>query len=572
MKRTLFAAPLLALVAMLAVAAGEGEGAAASLELSAPGEYPIVQEKQTVSVIGTYDQRLASGTLEDAKFTLWFEELTNIHVDWVDMIEWEEAVEKYNLILASGDLPDVLIPHSRITVQQAFDQGAAGAFVGLKDLIAEHMPGLSARLAEVPEVHQRITMPDGENYYFPIVSAGCFHCQYSTKMWVYKPWVDQLGLKWPPETPEEFADMLRAFRDQDPNGNGKQDEIPFLSATSGWNVDPISFLMNAWIYTAHPYDLNYGALLERSPSDVRFVANTQEWRDGLKYLRMLHDEELLAEESFVWTEKEAKQTTENPDHPVVGSFQAGWFGRFTIHGGGTGRFAEFKPIPPLRGPSGLQQTRYHPPSVNVQSVITSAAEHPAMIAKWVDWFYEDPIAHSLLARNFLQEGSEWRYLTEEEKTLGWVTRDGGPAKTIRLESDVYSLDLDDDGWSRTTLGYWEWDAHSAMPPEWEGDPTRVEWRLMVATRDLMLPYRVEKHIPPDVIFQGMEQEELVDLTETITSRNGLVMQRGAEFITGKRDIHDDATWDAYVDELERAGVERYVELWQEALQNSGYFN
>ena len=160
------------------------------------------------------------------------------------------------------------------------------------------------------------------------------------------------------------------------------------------------------------------------------MANTQEWRDGLKYLRMLQDEGLLAEESFVWTEKEAKQTTENPDHPLVGSFQAGWFGRFTIHGGGTGRFGEFKPIPPLRGPSGLQQTRYHPPSVNVQSVITSAAEHPAMIAKWVDWFYEDPIAHALLARNFLQEGSEWRYLTEDEKQLGWVTRDGGPATTI----------------------------------------------------------------------------------------------------------------------------------------------
>ena len=103
------------------------------------------------------------------------------------------------------------------------------------------MPGLSARLAEVPAVQQRITMPDGEIYYFPIVSAGCFHCQYSTKMWVYKPWVDQLGLKWPPETPDEFADMLRAFRDGDPNGNGKQDEIPFLSATSGWNVDPVSF-------------------------------------------------------------------------------------------------------------------------------------------------------------------------------------------------------------------------------------------------------------------------------------------------------------------------------------------
>ena len=260
---------------MLAVAGGEGEGAAAGIELSAPGEYPIVQEKQTITVIGTYDQRLASGTLEDAKFTEYFEELTNVHVDWVETIEWEEAVEKYNLILAAGDLPDVLIPHSRITVQQAFDQGrrrglhrpqgpdrraharleraarggAGGApahhHAGRGELL---LPDRFRRLLPLPVLDQDVGLPALGRPARTEVAAG-----------------DARG---------EFADMLRAFRDRDPNGNGKQDEIPFLSATSGWNVDPISFLMNAWIYTVHPYDLNYGAFLERSPADVRFVANT----------------------------------------------------------------------------------------------------------------------------------------------------------------------------------------------------------------------------------------------------------------------------------------------------------
>ena len=76
-----------------------------------------------------------------------------------------------------------------------------------------------------------------------------------------------------------------------------------------------------------------------------------------------------------------------------------------------------------------------------------------------------------------------------------------------------------------------------------------------------------------MFFQGgLIHQRRRAFEDDITSRNGLVMQRAAEFITGKRDLHDDASWDAYVDELQRAGVERCVELWQEALQSSGYFN
>ena len=57
-------------------------------------------------------------------------------------------------------------------------------------------------------------------------------CQYQPdEMYVYRPWLDKLGLDIP-ETTEEFYQMLKAFKEQDPNGNGVADEIPF-SATPG---------------------------------------------------------------------------------------------------------------------------------------------------------------------------------------------------------------------------------------------------------------------------------------------------------------------------------------------------
>ena len=94
---------------------------------------------------------------------------------------------------------------------------------------------------------------------------------------------------------------------------------------------------------------------------------------------------------------------------------------------------------------------------------------------------------------------------------------------------------------------------------------------MVATRDLYEPNApADKWIPADLIFDESIQDEQIDLAEVITSKEGLVMQRAAEFILGRKDINDDSDWNAYLAELDRAGVGRYVELWKQALENGGY--
>ena len=42
---------------------------------------------------------------------------------------------------------------------------------------------------------------------------------------IRQDWLDELGLSMP-ETQDELVEVLKAFRDQDPNGNGIADEIP----------------------------------------------------------------------------------------------------------------------------------------------------------------------------------------------------------------------------------------------------------------------------------------------------------------------------------------------------------
>ena len=143
----------IALAALLAVgglafAAGDEEAAASAYQLNPPGTYPVVDEKVTITAIAYYSSSTSSGTPGDAAFATYLEDLTNVQVDFVEMIESNGAQEKFNLILASGDLPDVLIPHGSITAQQVFLHGSNGTFLPLNDLIEERMPSLKQRLSE----------------------------------------------------------------------------------------------------------------------------------------------------------------------------------------------------------------------------------------------------------------------------------------------------------------------------------------------------------------------------------------------------------------------------------------
>jgi ABC-type glycerol-3-phosphate transport system substrate-binding protein len=67
-----------------------------------------------------------------------------------------------------------------------------------------------------------ITSPDGGLYSFPFYYSDPTDPQ-CYAYWINKDRLDKLGLEMP-TTPDELFDVLVAFRDGDPNGNGIPDE------------------------------------------------------------------------------------------------------------------------------------------------------------------------------------------------------------------------------------------------------------------------------------------------------------------------------------------------------------
>jgi hypothetical protein len=282
-------------------------------------------------------------------------------------------------------------------------------------------------------------------------------------------------------------------------------------------------------------------------------------------------EGLLAPETFVQKNEQTRAIVEHPEAAKVGSVPAGWFGVFTVNGGGTGRFADYWPIAPLIGPNGEQNARFQPAAVRFHTKITKAADRPDIIAQWANYFYDDKDPAFIDTWNYALEGVDFRYLTEEEKKLGLVSRDGHPAETLPIISDTYGLGADkkDKGWTRAAPRWTPYNV-GGLPLEWKDDRSKQEYWLMVWTRDLMQPYGGEHYIPPNLVFDESTMDEMTDLREAISSGTGVVMNWSTEFIVGTRDITDNGEWEAYKRELTRAGVDRYLKLWQDTITNAGY--
>ena len=153
---------------------------------------------------------------------------TNIHLKDVTVganmrtDENSGKTEALNLMLASGTIPDI-VGSSRIKdfVNQ---YGPEGAFLPLNDLIDEHAPNLKKFFAEKPEIAAAISAADGNMYYIPYLPDG----KYGRAYWIRTDWLNKLGLEMP-ETVEDYEKVLRAFKTQDPNGNGEADEVPYFA-------------------------------------------------------------------------------------------------------------------------------------------------------------------------------------------------------------------------------------------------------------------------------------------------------------------------------------------------------
>ena len=202
--------------------------------------FPISPEKISVTMMRSIDP-----SVETPLFTkLWFErmeEKTNIHIECID-IPSSAWAEKRNLALVSGDYSDIFYGMGTFSLADEAKYGSQGILIPLNKLIEEKAPTFREIMAESELVRNSITHSDGNIYSLPYLGRSTTTNEFGKIMTeapyfsINMKWIKNLGLD-VPTTVEEYYNVLKAFKEQDPNGNGIQDEIPFLC----WGLNSPSF-------------------------------------------------------------------------------------------------------------------------------------------------------------------------------------------------------------------------------------------------------------------------------------------------------------------------------------------
>ncbi len=542
LRSVVLAVTAVLLAAPLLFAAGAREAAVAGPPVTPNGEFPVVKEKVTVKVFASLHPY--TGDLTKNWFTQFYEGKTNVHIDW-EQIADEQAPEKVNVLIAAGDLPEAFL-HGDFTFSrsQLMVNGASGIFLSLNDLIDKYSINLKKIFKDRPYVRSAMTAPDGKIYALPSINE-CHHCVHEVRAWINKPWIDKLGLAIPTTT-DELANVLRAFKTRDPNGNGKADEIPMAGAITrgGYNNEIDKWLMNAFVYSYFE-DRGDRSFVHVENKKVFFVANTPQWREGLRYMRMLYREKLIDPESFTQARDPGlKQKSETPGAQILGFVPSGSISAFNIYYGDSGRYKEWVLVPPLKGPAGYQVAYTGPYRILPGFEITKAAKRPDVIMRWADWFYT--LDGTLMVMNG-EEGVGWR-----RGQAGELGANGKPAVFARLQPYGRKQDF---AWASTSIHDQSVDIFNGQAVTRPDDQGPILFRAA----NLYDQYAPKEFLP----YLWYSQKDSAEMAELQLAIKDFVVAADAAFITDRKNL-DGADWDEYLKELEKLGVKRYVEMTQKA--------
>ncbi|TCC32455.1 extracellular solute-binding protein [Kribbella sindirgiensis] len=461
------------------------------------------------------------------------------------------AKEKRQIALASGDYPDLflLIPWvDGFSQAEVLKLGQQGVAQPLENLIKDNAPNIQKALDSNKTFKEMVTAPDGHIYALSQWS-DCFHCTYPDKLWINSTWLKKLGLQ-VPKTTDDLRKVLEAFKTKDPNGNGKADEIPMTTDVQDSSL--IAYLMNAFAYD--PVGANNGvrSLLTLNGDKVTTPVTSDQWKEGLKYIRGLYKDGLIDQAAFTQNAQALQAQGNNPKAVVLGSVPVLWPGIFVQLDSKDGRDKQYDAVPPLTGPEGKSYTGYnYPSSTGYTFMLTNKASKEAQVAaiKMLDWIYSDEGREVSLMG---PENVGWR-----KPKAGEIGLEGQPA-WYRFSGDKQPKNLSWDAMAQynITLAF----RNSQVVPKdiYSGDG--LERRLFEATKQYEGHEDKAQWFPSTSVWPDPSLSS--ELATLQTNLNTYVNQNQLAFITGSKNI--DTEWDAYVKGLESTGMPRYLEINQQA--------
>ena len=505
------------------------------------GFYPIVDEKVTITVAGPDNSTPDWNATDFVKFV---EEKMNVKMACATEIgtAWQQ---KFALKLAGDTLPDLVLSANHY-ITDINSLAEEGYFLKLDEYL-DYAPNMKAFLEAHPDYKEMCTAPDGHIY--GLVQYNESPLGDLTHAYIRTDWLKAVGME-VPNTVDELYEVLKAFKEKDPNGNGQADDIPMSdhsSFTMIWATLMTAFGMPS---TRANTDLNYGLMFDK---DGKMVVSqtTENYKAFLTYMNKLYSEGLYSGFNESLTAQR-----ENTKAGNVGVF-SDWS---PVQATGLTKdvcnpnFASIVGLSSEWNPEGYMPTASA--VGNVCHVLASAkTEHPEVVVRLIDFlFTEEGI---VIGAHGTEKSRTSTALKEDPNYIDYdpIVPAGEEAnykdKTAYLNQKARpnaAINIVKHAQGRVKY------LASLTSPEQITDEMKVNW----GTNAFWAQRAVTRELKPiitNIVYTTEETEERSIIVTDI--QNYLVMTR-AQFINGELSIEKD--WDTYINTLKQMKIDRLLEI------------
>ncbi|HEY8500934.1 MAG TPA: hypothetical protein VIL89_09970 [Clostridia bacterium] len=482
---------------------------------------PVANKPITLEIMVRKHPNDKSSSWSDKPCVKKAEEETGLKLEWNEILQtaWKEQV---SVILNSRQYPDVIV--GDIEGFSLFKD----CFIPLNDLIDEYAPTAVKFFEKYPELKVAVTYLDRNIYFLPQYQATGINGHGS--FGINKTWLDNLSLEIP-ETIDDLYNVLKAFRENDPNQNNQKDEIPYgffleQSYHGYHSLDVIIWnfgLVNDGLNAFHDVMVENGKVI--------FIPTDDRYYDFLKFMSKLYAEELLDQDGFVQNSQDFFNKGKN-----------GLYGYFTYHAyddivvgvENTDDYIRILPTKDRNGNRVVQPLKVAGGFTPDFFKITTQCEYPEAAMRL--WEY---------VNGSFENKMLWAFGTENE---AWTTVNGKIQMMSNKVPEGYSSYAELRQTKATGMaGFWISD---------EGFNWSTPRELKRATVDEQYsPYFVKEYIPLGQDDPDVTQERNIMYTEINTYMSNFIAESIIKGI-------DEGKWATHLENCKKLNVDQFVADYQ----------
>ena len=500
--------------------------------------YPLTEE--TVTLTYWYPNAGSMAELadfNDSYFFKWYEELTNVHIDFIVPAAGSEG-EAFQLLFASDSMPDMVYSYpNQTTYSYRAGQDKAiedGYFIDIAEYL-DYAPNYLSWLANNDDLRKASYSDTGKLYGMWGVWSGMDseHTYADYGLAIRQDFLDKVGME-VPTTYSEWEAVLTAFKDE----LGIQAPL----YTSKFGIDMGEMMAG---YDTAPYWYQRDGVIQYGPMD-----------DGYRdYLVMMHDwyEKGLLDPDFA-TRSSSGVTADNDMilNDKVGALTdyGTRLGDTYVSRGATNTDFNLVGAPqPTKDPDdptyvepAYRDNTYTMMVSGVCNSVSADSENIELAVRWLDGFYAEEIALNA------------NYGTEEYEGTVWHNDD--TTSTGRIIDYDYRYSNPDGKSSGMILV--EYSAKNP-PVRYEGMQVECSPQVKKDGYEIWKLYEPVNAVPTRITPTSEEGTEFASLYTDIET---YVQECNVKFIMGQMSLDD---YDSYRDTLTQMGIDRCIELRQAAL-------